>query len=67
MDNIILYTKLSTLPDHLRMEVSDFVDFLMSKSKNSLEKKKPQFGSGKGMFTMKKDFDLPLEDFKDYM
>jgi hypothetical protein len=67
VDNISLYSKLATLPDDLKAEVSDFVDFLASKSKKTKEKKKPAFGSGKGMFVMKPDFDGPLEDFQEYM
>lgn len=65
MDNILLYSKLSHLPDHLKLEVSDFIDFLMSKNKKPT-KNKPKFGSAKGMFKMKKSFDDPIEDFKDY-
>jgi hypothetical protein len=67
VDNISLYSKLATLPDDLKAEVSDFVDFLANKRGKSQEKKKPRFGSGKGMFVMKPDFDKPLDDFKDYM
>lgn len=67
MDNITLYSKLATLPDDLKAEVSDFVDFLATKRKKSQEKKKPQFGSGKGMFVMKPEFDEQLDDFKEYM
>lgn len=67
MDNIILYSKLAALPDDLKAEVSDFVDFLASKKRKVQERKKPTFGSGKGMFVMKPDFDEPLEDFREYM
>lgn len=67
MENITLYSKLATLPDDLKAEVSDFVDFLATKRKKTQEKKKPTFGSGKGMFVLKPDFDEPLEDFKEYM
>ncbi|MDQ3846361.1 MAG: DUF2281 domain-containing protein [Bacteroidota bacterium] len=67
MDNIILYSKLATLPEHLKAEVSDFIDFLTMKEKKEKEIKKPTFGSGKGMFVMKPDFDEPLNDFKEYM
>lgn len=35
--------------------------------KNDLNNTTPKFGSGKGMFTMHKDFDEPLYDFKEYM
>jgi len=65
--NIILYTKLASLPDDLKAEVSDFVDFLATKRKKVQERKKPAFGSGKGMFVMKPDFDKPLADFQEYM
>jgi hypothetical protein len=67
VDNITLYSKLATLPDDLKAEVADFVDFLATKRKKTQEKKKPRFGSGKGMFVMKPDFDEPLDDFKEYM
>lgn len=30
-------------------------------------KRRPQFGSAKGLVTISDDFDEPLEDFKDYM
>jgi len=70
MNDALLYKKLSVLPESMKSEVSDFIDFLMNKAKKnnaSLEKPKPKFGSGKGMFIMKADFDDPLEDFKEYM
>jgi len=31
------------------------------------QKKVPVFGCAKGKYRMAKDFDAPLEDFKDYM
>ena len=65
MDNILLYTKLSKLPDDLKSEVSNFIDSLLNKNKKP-GKAKAKFGSAKGMFTMKKNFDAPIEDFKDY-
>ena len=67
MDTTILYSKLVSLPDHLQSEVSDFIDFLVMKTEKNEDKKKPVFGSGKGMFVMSPDFDEPLDDFKDYM
>lgn len=67
MDNITLYSKLASLPDHLKSEVSDFIEFLTLKAKNIQEKRKPVFGSGNGMFIMKPGFDEPLDDFKEYM
>jgi len=31
------------------------------------QKKRPQFGSARGMFTLSPDFNDPLEDFEEYM
>jgi len=67
VDTALLYNKLASLPDNLKSEVEDFIDFLATKAKNKQEKAKPKFGSGKGMFVMKPDFDQPLDDFKEYM
>ncbi|MBN8789330.1 MAG: DUF2281 domain-containing protein, partial [Terrimonas sp.] len=67
VDNILLYNKLASLPDNLKSEVEDFIDFLKSKAKGSDKTQKPRFGSGKGMFKMAADFDEPLDDFKEYM
>jgi hypothetical protein len=49
----------------MKSEVSNFIDFLMTKNK-ARSKQKPKFGSAKGMFKMKKNFDDPIDDFKDY-
>ena len=70
MENVILYNKLATLPENLKSEVADFIDFLLSKAikdRTNASIPKPKFGSAKGMFKMNADFDEPLEDFKDYM
>jgi len=67
VNNILLYTKLASLPDNLKEEVGDFIDFLAAKVKKKRKKVKPRFGSGKDMFIMKPDFDEPLDDFKEYM
>ena len=67
MDNAQLYTKLTSLPDSMKAEVADFIDFLLSKKKKKGVKPKAKFGSGKGMFKIKPGFDDPLEDFKEYI
>jgi hypothetical protein len=67
MDNLPLYNKLAALPDNLKSEVEDFIDFLSAKTNKNQQKHKPKFGSAKGMFVMKPDFDEPLDDFKEYM
>lgn len=66
MDNTILYKKIASLPEHLKKQVEDFIDSLIP-PKKPRENKKPRFGSGKGMFIVKPDFDAPLDDFKEYM
>ena len=70
MDDLLLYNKLTTLSESMKSEVSDFIDFLVSKAQKdnaNANNPIPKFGSGKGMFKMKPDFDEPLEDFKEYM
>ncbi len=62
-----LYTKINTLPDNLKSEVNDFIDFLLHNKKRDTASKKPVFGSAKGQIYIAPDFDEPLEDFKDYM
>lgn len=70
MENSFLYSKLNSLPDELKKEVNDFIDFLLSKSKKQKKEKKsvegPKFGFAKGMFEMSKDFNEPLDYFNDY-
>jgi hypothetical protein len=67
MTQVQLYKKISYLPDSLKAEVNDFIDFLMSKRKNEKKKKQPKFGSAKGQIYISPDFDEPIEDFKEYM
>jgi len=67
MDNLSLYNKINSLPDNLKKEVQDFVDFLQNKTVKDSEKKPRVFGSLKGKIKMTEDFDAPIEDFKDYM
>ena len=67
MNSLSLYTKLETLPQELKQEVSDFIDFLIKKQAAARQKLVPQFGSAKGKIEMAPDFDAPLDDFKEYM
>jgi hypothetical protein len=71
MNSAIIHQKLDLLPDKLKSEVNDFIDFLLSKKakkNNETESKfEPVFGSAKGMFKMSDDFDEPTEDFREYM
>lgn len=68
MTTLTLYAKLETLPPDLKSEASDFIDYLIEKTKKKPHKTiKPQFGSAKGKIQMSNDFDEPLEDFNEYM
>lgn len=66
MDNTSLHTKVVSLPESLKHELELFLDYLLYKSKNEIPRKHPKAGCMKGTFTMKSDFDEPLEDFKEY-
>lgn len=68
MNDQIILAQLNQLPDNLKNEVMDFIEFLMSKNQNALTtKNRPKFGSAKGKYKMSVDFDEPLDDFKEYM
>jgi hypothetical protein len=69
MSDLNLYIKLSMLPESLKTEISDYMDYLMSqKMKNKInQKRSPKAGFLKGTFVMSQDFDEPLEDFREYM
>ncbi len=66
MSNTELLAQFSTLPDHLKNEVADFIAFLQQKNKPNIPKER-KFGGLKGMFIMSSDFDEQLDDFKEYM
>lgn len=69
--------KLETLPDAMVNEVEDFIDFLKAKhAKHTyktdqedkiVEEPKSLYGAAKGLFSIPKDFNEPLDDLKDYM
>jgi len=67
MTNLTLYNQIATLPDELKKEVLDFVEFLKQKTKVPKRIKERKFGYAKGFFTIAPDFDEPLDDFKEYM
>jgi hypothetical protein len=59
--------KIHSLPENLRGEILDFIDFVSKKHRKSNSKRViPQYGSLKGTFKMSEDFDEPLEMFKDF-
>ena len=69
MTTFSLYKKLEQLPPELKIEVQNFIDFLLdkNKSKNEIQVIKREFGSLKGKIHLSKDFDDPVDDFKEYM
>lgn len=67
MTDIQLYHQLSLLPDKLKQEVKNFIEFLQHKEKLQKPIKKRQFGCAKGKIKILEGFDEPLEDFKEYM
>jgi hypothetical protein len=67
MDTQTIQEKFMQLPDSLKSEALDFIDFLLAKQNKLSAKSSPKTGSMKGTFKMSADFDAPLEDFKDYM
>jgi len=69
MSDLSLYIRMFNLSNQLKTEVSDYLDFLISKNthKKNSGKKHPTAGCMKGTFKMSPDFDEPLDDFKEYM
>jgi hypothetical protein len=66
MKSISLYTKINALPESLKNEVLDFVDFLLTR-KNKVKKiSNRKAGFLKGKIQLSPDFKKPLDDFKDY-
>jgi hypothetical protein len=66
------YIQLSSLPEDVRKEVLDFIAFLMQRrvkqeAPKDQSRKTPIGGLAKGLVTIPKDFDAPLDDFKEYM
>ncbi|MEZ4825674.1 MAG: DUF2281 domain-containing protein [Bacteroidia bacterium] len=67
MSDLTLFTKINQLSDDLKIEVMDFLEYLLSKKKQKKSRKTPKAGFLKGTFIIHDDFNEPLEDFKNYM
>ncbi|MDO8367718.1 MAG: DUF2281 domain-containing protein [Saprospiraceae bacterium] len=72
MSTLALYSKIEELPDSLKKQVLDYIEFLLSREGKDLTSQelkqqeaqtnvKAGFGGAKGMFSMSPDFDEPLE------
>lgn len=68
MSNNTLQFELNSLPQSLRNEVGNFIEFLKSKSHQEIKSKpkKRKFGYAKGKIKLSADFDAPLEEFSSY-
>jgi hypothetical protein len=67
MSKTALNIEINSLPKALREEVADFVAFLKTKRKSKKPLKQREFGFAKGKIKLTKDFDKPLDIFKEYM
>ena len=54
-------SKINELPEYLKDEAVDFIDFLIEKSKKYEQKLHPKAGFLKGAFTIMDDFDEPVK------
>jgi hypothetical protein len=79
MSTAEIINQLAELPEEKQQTASDFIAFLVAKTKAEKEQvesnasgkiqENPESGFGcmKGMFKMAPDFDEPLEEFKEYI
>jgi hypothetical protein len=70
MYQLAILAQYEQLPDLYKQEVEDFIEFLISKTykkKTINSKSRGGLGMSKGKYNMSKDFEEPLEDFKEYM
>lgn len=65
-----ILSKIQQLPEKLKAEVLDFIEFLKMRHPSVTQDqpiiKGRAAGSAKGKFVMAPDFDEPLDDFEDY-
>ncbi len=68
MTDVQLYTRLSGLPEGLKAQVADFIEFLQHKSaKGDLTHPPRKAGKAKGLIEIKENFDDPIEGFEEYL
>jgi hypothetical protein len=69
MSSADLFVKLNSLPEDVRKQVLDYIEFLLQRlqQEKSAKKKKRPIGLMKGQIHMADDFDAPLEDMRPYM
>ncbi|MEI6488977.1 MAG: DUF2281 domain-containing protein [Bacteroidota bacterium] len=67
MKNTALISKISILPNSIKNELLDYMEFLIKKHKSDKSRKHPKAGCMKGTFELTSDFNAPINDFKEYM
>jgi len=67
MNDEYLIRKISTLPNPIKTELLDYLEFLIQKHFPKKVKTHPKAGCMKGTFFMSSDFNAPLNSFKNYM
>jgi len=68
MNNHDLFLDINSLPQDIKKEVMDFIEFLKNKNPKKIKAmKERKFGYAKGFFKMAPDFDEPLEDINEYI
>ena len=69
MTDKLIIKNMQLLPEQLKREALDFILFLQNRSAKTQNAPhaKRKFGSHKGKYKLARDFDAPLEDFKEYM
>ncbi len=65
VNNILLYGKLASLPDDLKEEAGNFIDFLTNKSKKKLAHVKPSLVAEKICLLLSQILMSPLKTSKD--
>lgn len=68
MSSADLLVKIDSLPEDIRRQVTDFIEFLLARrEKPEVPKRKRPIGLMKGQIRMSDDFDDPLDELKEYM
>lgn len=72
MSSADLFVKIDSLPEDLRRQVTDFIEFLLHRKQADHTvpnggRPTPVPGLAKGKVVIPDDFDAPLDDFKEYM
>jgi hypothetical protein len=74
MTEQLILSQIKQLPDSLKVQIADYIEFLVMKYSDSIKeerlksnKRVSHFGNAKGQVVMSDDFNEPLEDFAEYM